>query len=128
MALYDQQNVTPLRALCAGTIIANTFVKMDSAAMSVVQAGAEGDCVVGVALDAGVAGDWINIQTSGFAKVISNGTCAIGYVEAAADGEATTAGGAASMSLGVAWTAGATDQEFVVVQLSLPASKRPANS
>ena len=128
MALYDFQNVSPISLLCEGTVIANTFVKQGSAAFGIAQATAEGDLVLAVALEAGVAGDWIRCQKEGIAKVISNGTCALGYVEACADGEATTAGGASSMSLGVALTAAASDQDMVSVLLSLPATKRPANS
>lgn len=128
MALYDYAGSTPVRFLAGDTIIANTFVKIGAAANTVLQATAATETIIGVALQAAVVGDYVPVQIAGIAKVITNGTCALGEVEVAADGEATTAGGATAYSVGVCLAAASADQDVVPVLLACPAVKRPPNS
>ncbi len=121
--------VSPLPFKAGGTIIQNTFVKLDSTEGQVVQATAATDTVLGVALNSASSGDTVQVQWAGVAVLVSNGTMTLGaQVECAADGEATDAGGATAYSLGVALTAAAADQDHVAVFLALPGVKRPPNS
>lgn len=121
--------VTPVPFVAGGTIIKDTFVKLDTTEGQVVQATAATDVVLGVALDAAVSGDGVRVQIAGIAVLITNGTLTLGAeVECAADGEATTAGGATAHSIGIALQAAASDQDKVAVLLALPGVKRPPNS
>lgn len=121
--------VSPIPFKAGGTIIKDTFVKLDSTAGQVVQATAATDVVVGVALQSASSGDQVPVQIAGVARVVTNGTLTLGAeVECAADGEATTAGGGTAVSLGVALQAASSDQDVCEVLLALPGVKRPPNS
>ena len=129
MSLSNFAGVSPIPFKAGGTIIKNTFVKLDSTVGQVVQATAATDTVLGVALNAASSGDQVQVQIAGVAKIIGNGSVTLGaQVECAADGEATDAGGATAYSLGIALEAGDTDQDVVEVLLALPGVKRPPNS
>ncbi len=127
MALYDYAGTSPIAFLCEGAVLANCSVKQGTAEMGILAGSAEGDMTIGIALSGGATGDWIQVQVYGIAKVVSNGTCAIGQVEITTGGKVTTAGGAASRTIGLCLKAGAVDGDIVPVLL-MPSANGPANS
>jgi len=120
---------SPVPFVAGGDIIKDTFVKLDSTEGRVVQATAATESIIGVALNAAASGEPVQVQISGIASVITNGTLTLNdEVEVAADGEATTAGGATALSVGVALQTATADQDRCSILLAVPGVKRPANS
>jgi len=88
-----------------GTIAANTIVKLNANDGEVVAATAKTDLVVGIARDAGVAGDRVDVTLTGSELLKAAGAIAAGdYVVATAAGEAVagTATTAKQQAIGIA--------------------------
>lgn len=106
---------TPMTFKCGGTVGQNKALKLDSNGDVIVTTAITED-VVGVSLQAGASGDYIDVATvSGMkVKVITSAAVSVGaQLMPGASGKAATAAGATAKSFAQALTASAADGEVV---------------
>lgn len=132
MALANDLGVAPAPFLAGGAITQYRMVKSDSTAGRVVAATAIADVALGVALNtASAAGDPVQVQTFGIAKVTASAAVTLGdelMVTASGAGKVSTASGATAQTIGVALEAATADGDIITVLLACPGVKRAANS
>ena len=132
MAQSNVLGFSPIGFLSGAAIAKNVVVKLDSTAGQVIVTTAITEVPLGVTrTSTSAAGQTIEIQQSGVAKVTASGVIALNaQVVASADGkvETFTSIGATGISCGVALTAAAAAGDVIEVQLHIPAVFGPANT
>lgn len=123
--------VNRLAFTAGGSITRGHAVKLDTTENQVVQASAEGDHIIGVAMNDASSGDTVEVECGFGAKVDAVAGAALStigaQVEVNASGRFITAGGAAAVSSGlVLKTASGDGAHFTL--LLMPSLKGPANS
>ena len=117
--------------LAGAAIAKNVMVKLDTTAGQVIVTTAITEVPFGVTLTStSAAGQTIEIQSHGIAKVTASGAIALGaQVVASTDGkiETFTGIGATAFSCGVALTAALLDGDVIEVQLATPPVSGPTN-
>lgn len=125
---YEAGNVTT--RIAGGTIPKGALCKLHSTEGQVVVTTAITDRVRGVALNAAVSGEIVELQTAGSCQVLVGEAIALGAEVmpiGTGGGKGATAAGATAVSCGIAETLTDTDGQFAQVWL-LPSVKSPANS
>lgn len=132
MATENFAGTNPIGFVSSAAITAKRVVKMSTTAMTVTASNAIAEGGIGVALNT-VAGanEQVKVQTGGIAICTASGVITAGdevMVTASGAGKVSTAAGATAKSIGIACSTTTADGDDVMVLLSTPSVKGPANS